>query len=107
MKKTILTILAVLAAIIIITGIIVYISVQKYHDENTFADIEVTTKSRSLDPYQENYTKQNFSDTCIKGSVMELEPKDYTVTVMKVTHDGMVDVKINFDIYIKKEYHYF
>ena len=95
MKKTILTILAVLAAIIIITGIIVYISVQKYHDENTFADIEVTTKSRSLDPYQENYTKQNFSDTCIKGSVMELEPKDYTVTVMKVTHDGMVDVKIN------------
>lgn len=95
MKKVIFSALAVLAGIIIILGIIAGSSLKKYHDENSFADIEVVTKVRSLDPYEENYKEKQFSDTCIKGTVIELEPKDYTVTVMKVNHNGEVDVKIN------------
>ncbi len=95
MKKKILIILAVLAGIIIIVGIIVGGSLKKYHDENTFADIEVVTRVRSLDPYEDNYRVKTFSDTCVKGSVMVLEPEDYTVTVMHVEHDGLVEFKVN------------
>lgn len=95
MKKTIITVFAVLAGIIIVIGIIVVGSLKKYHDENTFADIEVVTKVRALDPYEENYSVKRFSDTCIKGSVIVLEPEDYTVTVMKVEHDGQVDIRVN------------
>lgn len=95
MKKIVLSILAVLAGITIIFGIIVGSSLKKYHDENTFADIEVVTKGRSLDPYEEDYDVKTFSDTCIKGSVIVLKPEDYTVTVMKVGHDGQVDFKVN------------
>lgn len=95
MKKTVLTTLAILTGIIIIIMIIVASSLKKYHNENTFADIEVVTKARSLDPYEENYQVKTFSDTCIKGSVIVLEPEDYTVTVMNVEHDGQVDFKVN------------
>ena len=95
MKKAIITTLAVIAGIIIIFGIITVRDLKKYHDENTFADIEVITKGKSLDPYEENYNVQTFTDTCIKGSVMVLKPEDYTVTVMNVDHDGQVDFKIN------------
>lgn len=95
MKKAILTTLTVLAGIIIIMGTIVGNSLQKYHDENTFADIEVVTKGRSLDPYEEHYVVKNFSDTCVKGSVIVLEPEDYIVTVTNVEHDGRVGVKVN------------
>ena len=95
MKKTILSVLAVLAGIIIILGINAIGALKKYHDENSFADIEVTTKWRSLDPYEEDYQVKTFTDTCIKGSVMVLEPEDYTVTVTNVDHDGQVDFKIN------------
>ena len=95
MKKYILTTLAIFAGIILILGIIVGSSLKKYHDENSFADIEVVTKGKSLDPYEENYHVKTFSDTCIKGSVMVLEPEDYTITVMNVEHDGEVKIKIN------------
>lgn len=95
MKKAILASLAVLAIVIIIFGIMSVISLRKYHDENTFADIEVVIKERALDPYEEEYMEKAFSDTCLKGSVMELEPKDYTISIMKITHDGLVDVKIH------------
>lgn len=95
MKKAILTTLAVLVGVIIILGIIVGNSLKKYHDENTFADIEVVTKERSLDPYEEDYRVKTFSDTCIKGSVIVLEPEDYTVTVTNVEHDGQVNFKVN------------
>ena len=95
MKKAILTTLAAVVGIIIIIGSIVYSSLKKYHDENSFADIEVVTKGRSLDPYEENYQVKTFSDTCIKGSVVVLEPEDYTVSVMNVEHDGQVDFKVN------------
>lgn len=54
MKKAIITTLAVIAGIIIIFGIITVRDLKKYHDENTFADIEVITKGKSLDPYEEN-----------------------------------------------------
>ena len=95
MKKVIFTALAIIAGIIIILGINAVRDLKKYHDENSFADIEVTTKGRSLDPYEEDYHVKTFADTCIKGSVMVLEPKDYTVTVMNVDHDGQVDFKVN------------
>ena len=95
MKKVVLVTLAVVAEIIIIIGIIVGSSLKKYHDENTFADIEVVTKGKSLDPYEEKYHVKTFADTCIKGSVIVLEPEDYTVTVTNVEHDGKVDFKVN------------
>ena len=95
MKKLIFTILAVVVGISIIFGIIAVNSLKKYHDENTFADIEVVTKGRSLDPYEENYHVKTFSDTCIKGTAIVLEPEDYTVTVMNIEHDGQVDIKVN------------
>lgn len=95
MKKTIIIALAILAGIVIIGGIIIGGSLKKYHDENTFADIEVVTKSRSLDPYEENYHVETFSDTCVKGSVIMLKTEDYTVTVTNVEHDGQVDLKVN------------
>lgn len=95
MKKTILTALAIIASMLIIFAIIVGSSLKKYHDENTFADIEVVTKVRALDPYEEQYHVKTYTDTCIKGSVMVLEPEDYTVTVMNVEHDGRVDFKVN------------
>lgn len=94
MKKRIYTAFAVLAGILIILGIIIVGSLKKYHDENTFADIEVVTKGRSLDPYEEDYRVRTFSDTCIKGSVIMLGLEDYTVTVTNVEHDGQVDFKV-------------
>ena len=52
MKKAIITTLAVVAGIIIIFGIITVRDLKKYHDENTFADIEVKAeenlRSKSL-----------------------------------------------------------
>ena len=95
MKRVLICVLAILFGIIIIVGGTAVGALKKYHDENTFADIEVITKGRSLDPYEESYVEKTFSDTCIKGTVIELEPKDYTITVMKVNHDGSADIKIN------------
>lgn len=94
MKKAILTTLAILVAVIIIIGFMIGSSLKKYHDENSFADIEVVTRGRSLDPYEEHYEIKTFTDTCIKGSTIVLEPNDYTVTVMHVDHDGQVEVKV-------------